>query len=106
MQSMLEYIVGRLREEPFGIAIRAVSGYRCVYFYDSMNLVVNDDFLTRAPSSSTQVDFDDKRPVEHLQILNDILSSLKPDLKADIRGAATRVNNDAFLDDAQMRLPS
>ena len=40
--------------------------------------------------SSTQVDFDDKRPVEFLQILNDILASLKPDLKADIRGAATR----------------
>jgi hypothetical protein len=52
-------------------------------------------------SSFTQVDFDDKRPVEHLQILNDILASLKPDLKADIRGAATR---DEAIDDMRLFL--
>ena len=40
MQSMLEYIVARLREEPFGIVIRAVSGYRlCIIIYDCMKLV-------------------------------------------------------------------
>ena len=51
--------------------------------------------------SSTQVDFDDKRPVEYLQILNDILASLKPDLKSDIRGAATR---DEAVDDMRLFL--
>ena len=40
MQSMLEYIVERLREEPFGIVIRAVSGYRlCIIIHDCMKLL-------------------------------------------------------------------
>eukprot|EP00578_Thalassiosira_sp_NH16_P012391 CAMPEP_0181124452 /NCGR_PEP_ID=MMETSP1071-20121207/26491_1 /TAXON_ID=35127 /ORGANISM="Thalassiosira sp., Strain NH16" /LENGTH=635 /DNA_ID=CAMNT_0023209763 /DNA_START=418 /DNA_END=2325 /DNA_ORIENTATION=+ len=50
----LKFIVGRLQDEPFNIAIRAV-------------------------------DFDDKPPIEHLQILNDVLASLSSHLKADVQ---------------------
>ena len=32
-----------------------------------------------------QVDFDDKTPAEHLQILNDVVASLNSNLKADVR---------------------
>lgn len=35
-----------------------------------------------------QVDFDDKHPDEHLQILNDVLASLNADLKTDLRVAS------------------
>ncbi len=37
-----------------------------------------------------QVEFDGKRPEEHLQFLNNVISILKPDLKADVR-ASSRV---------------
>jgi hypothetical protein len=35
-----------------------------------------------------QVDFDGKRPEDHLQILNDVIATLKPDLKADVRASS------------------
>ncbi|KAL7554039.1 hypothetical protein ACHAWF_017406 [Thalassiosira exigua] len=50
----LQFIVGRLAEEPFGIVVRAV-------------------------------DFDEKSPDELLQILNDVLATLSPKIKADVR---------------------
>jgi len=50
----LQFIVGKLREDPFNLIIRAV-------------------------------DFDGKTPDEHLQVVNDVLSSLDADIKADVR---------------------
>lgn len=38
-------------------------------------------------SLGCQVDFDDKHPDEHLQFLNDVLSSLNAELKADLHDA-------------------
>ena len=35
-----------------------------------------------------QVDFDGKRPDEHIQILNDVIATLRPDLKADVRASS------------------
>ena len=37
---------------------------------------------------TSQVDFDGKRPDEHLQILNDVIATLMPDLKADVRASS------------------
>ncbi len=88
---MLEFIVGRLREEPFGIAIRAVSMTRCTIEGLAHRLCLQVIF-TGSPFisliSTTQVDFDGKRPDEHLQILNDVIASLMPDLKADVRASS------------------
>jgi hypothetical protein len=68
---MLEFIVGRLREEPFGIAIREVSH---ILYHSNVN--ANVHLVNSAP----RVDFDGTTRGA-LRILNDVIGSLKPDLR-------------------------